>query len=136
MTYEPIRSHAVVIGGSIAGLLTARVLSETFQTVTIVERDATDSRAAERKGVPQSPQPHILLTKGYRILKGFFPDIDADLLAAGAVPIDWGQDFHYFAFGGWNANTTEETDLKSFSCTRPLLESVVRNQVERIDNIQ
>lgn len=31
--------HALVIGGSIAGLLTARVLSERFRWVTIVERD-------------------------------------------------------------------------------------------------
>ena len=33
-------SHAVVIGGSIAGLLAARVLADHFDKVTIVERDA------------------------------------------------------------------------------------------------
>lgn len=32
-------SRAVVLGGSVAGLLTARVLSEHFERVVIVERD-------------------------------------------------------------------------------------------------
>lgn len=31
--------HAVVIGGSLAGLLTARVLAEHAEKVTVVERD-------------------------------------------------------------------------------------------------
>jgi len=33
------RHHAVVIGGSMAGLLAARVLSDHFERVTIIERD-------------------------------------------------------------------------------------------------
>jgi flavin-dependent dehydrogenase len=31
--------RAIVIGGSIAGLLVARVLADYFETVTIIERD-------------------------------------------------------------------------------------------------
>jgi heterodisulfide reductase subunit A-like polyferredoxin len=34
-TQSRLGKHAVVIGGSIAGLLTARVLSDYFDTVTI-----------------------------------------------------------------------------------------------------
>jgi 2-polyprenyl-6-methoxyphenol hydroxylase-like FAD-dependent oxidoreductase len=45
--------HAVVIGGSMAGLLAARVLSEHFQHVTIIERDHLPDDAQPRKGVPQ-----------------------------------------------------------------------------------
>ena len=33
-------SHAVVVGGSVAGLLTARVLTNFFGTVTVIERDS------------------------------------------------------------------------------------------------
>lgn len=128
--------HVVIIGGSISGLLAARVLSDTFKTVTIVERDAVSPQASERKGVPQSPQPHILLVKGYRILQSLFPNIEVDLRAAGAVPIDWGTDFRYFSFGGWSANSSEATELFSFSCTRPLLENVIRQQVAKIENVK
>lgn len=32
-------SHAIVIGSSISGLLTARVLAKHYDQVTIVERD-------------------------------------------------------------------------------------------------
>lgn len=128
--------RAIVIGGSIAGLLSAKVLSEVFDEVLIVERDLIPKNAVERTGVPQSPQPHILLTQGYRLLKDFFPGLEKDLQAAGAVPVDWGQDFQYFAFGDWCANTAEPTGLDSFSCTRPLLEATVRRQVEQIGNVE
>ena len=128
--------RAIVIGGSIAGLLSAAVLAEFAEEVIIVERDRIKADAAPRTGVPQSPQPHILLTQGYRILKDLFPGLDSDLLNAGAVPIDWGQDFHCFAFGGWNATQLESTEFKSFSCTRPLLENIIRQHVERISNVK
>ncbi|WP_211175858.1 hypothetical protein [Brasilonema sp. UFV-L1] len=36
-------SHAVVIGGSMAGLLAARILVEHFEHVTVVERDRLQS---------------------------------------------------------------------------------------------
>ena len=133
---QTLSKRAIVIGGSIAGLLSAKVLSEIFEEVLIVERDRINEGAAERTGVPQSPQPHILLTQGYRLLKDFFPSLENDLQAAGAVPVDWGQDFQYFAFGGWCANVDQPTGLDSFSCTRPLLEAAVRQQVEQIDNVK
>jgi glycine/D-amino acid oxidase-like deaminating enzyme len=44
--------HALVIGGSIAGLLTARVLYEHFGRVTVVERDHFPEGPEFRKGVP------------------------------------------------------------------------------------
>lgn len=128
-------TRAVVIGGSIAGLLSAKVLSGFYSEVVIVERDDIRSEANARGGVPQSVQPHILLTQGYRILAEFFPGLAEDLTAAGAVPIDWGTDFRYFSAGGWNALQAEPTDLKSFSCTRPLLEATVRRRVECIENV-
>lgn len=128
--------RAIVIGGSIAGLLSAKVLSDEFDEVLIVERDTIAASAAERTGVPQSPQPHILLAQGYRLLKDFFPNLDSSLQQAGAVPIDWGQDFHYFAFGDWCATTANPTGLDSFSCTRPLLETALRQQVEQISNVK
>ena len=34
-----IGDHAVVLGASLAGLLAARVLSDAYERVTVVERD-------------------------------------------------------------------------------------------------
>ncbi len=34
--------HAVVIGGSLAGLMSARVLADHFESVTVLERDHID----------------------------------------------------------------------------------------------
>ena len=42
--------HAIVIGGSIAGLMTARVLVEYFDSVTVLERDHIDD-SPDRKSV-------------------------------------------------------------------------------------
>ncbi|MBE9062625.1 NAD(P)/FAD-dependent oxidoreductase [cf. Phormidesmis sp. LEGE 11477] len=133
---SPLLKRAIVIGGSIAGLLSAKVLSDYFEEVVIVERDVVARHPTERTGVPQSPQPHILLTHGYRLLKGFVPSLKDDLLAAGAVPIDWGQDFQSFVFGDWSAVSNEPTGLESFSCTRPLLEAVIRQHVEQLSNVR
>jgi 2-polyprenyl-6-methoxyphenol hydroxylase-like FAD-dependent oxidoreductase len=38
--------QAVVIGGSLTGLMTARVLADHFDRVTILERDHIDDRPA------------------------------------------------------------------------------------------
>jgi hypothetical protein len=43
-------AHAVVLGAGIAGLLTARVLTETYDRVTITERDRfPDADSARRR---------------------------------------------------------------------------------------
>lgn len=133
---EPTSSRAIVIGGSIAGLLTARVLSEYFEHIIIVDRDQLPPTAIPRRGVPQSGQPHVLFTRGYRILETLFPGIGQDLHAAGAVPIDWGKEFHYFNQGGWNATCEEDSGLVSVTCTRPLLEAAIRRQVAALPNVK
>jgi glycine/D-amino acid oxidase-like deaminating enzyme len=46
MEMQSGRGHAVVIGASIAGLATARVLAERFARVTILERHVQPSGAA------------------------------------------------------------------------------------------
>ena len=43
-----------------AGLLAARTLSESFDRVTLVERDDLDLRPDARKGVPQGNHLHAL----------------------------------------------------------------------------
>lgn len=77
--------HALVIGGSIAGLLAARVLADHFDTVTIIDRDVFPATPDHRKGVPQSHHAHGLLATGHVIIERLFPGIGNDLRADGAT---------------------------------------------------
>ena len=47
-------TSALVIGGSLAGMCAARVLSDVFDKVTIIEHDAYPSAPDFRQGVPQA----------------------------------------------------------------------------------
>lgn len=45
--------RAIVLGASMGGLLAARVLADSFRSVTVVERDELSDNPANRRGVPQ-----------------------------------------------------------------------------------
>src|SRR5690349_11939465 len=47
---------AIVLGGSVAGMLAARVLAEHAESVLIIERDIMTEGVGGRHGVPQSSQ--------------------------------------------------------------------------------
>lgn len=136
MSSHHINDKAIVIGGSIAGLLSARVLADYFESVTIVETDTLPQLPNARKGVPQSVQPHILLTKGYRIIAELFPEIGDRLIAAGALPIDWAREFYLFNRNSWNAIAPSPSHIVSFTCSRPLLEWGIRQELAKMTNVQ
>ena len=71
-----MRSHAVVVGASMAGLLAARSLLDHYERVTIVDRDDIPSRPQPRGGVPQGRHAHGLLAEGRTILEEMFPGAD------------------------------------------------------------
>jgi flavin-dependent dehydrogenase len=54
----------VIVGGSLAGMLAARVLSDYFDRVTLLERDRFPETPAGRKGLPQGRHAHGLLERG------------------------------------------------------------------------
>lgn len=94
-------NHAVVIGGSMTGMLTARVLADHFARVTVIERDRFPEGAEVRSGVPQARHIHLLLSRGFEIMDALFPDFDDDLEAAGAPKIHWCLDAVSSTSGGW-----------------------------------
>lgn len=51
---KKIGGQAVVLGGSMSGLLAARVLADAYEQVTVVERDVLPEAGMPRKGVPQA----------------------------------------------------------------------------------
>ncbi|MFF5180929.1 hypothetical protein ACFY2Q_23110 [Micromonospora sp. NPDC000316] len=81
-----VMRRAVVLGGSVAGLLAARVLSDHADDVLIIERDPSDVDAGPRPGVPQGSQVHALLPAGQVQLERWFPGIADEAFALGAPP--------------------------------------------------
>jgi hypothetical protein len=84
---QKVGDHAVVLGASMAGLLAARVLSDAYQRVTVVERDALPNKPGNRRGVPQGRHAHVLVPRGTQILDELFPGLLDDLVAGGAPVI-------------------------------------------------
>ncbi len=60
---------AIVIGGSIAGKLAAKALSDFFQEVMILEAGEEWNEKSPRKRVPQSHHPHVLLIRADLVRK-------------------------------------------------------------------
>lgn len=119
--------RAVVIGGSLAGLLAARVLADRFDDVVLVERDALPDGPEPRKGVPQSRHLHVLLVRGQRLLEAFFPGLMVELREAGAATIHWPRDILWLGAAGWGSRSARGKWM--VSARRELLEDRVRRRV-------
>ena len=126
MTPTTSQYHAVVLGGSMAGLLAARVLSNHFDHVTIVERDPVHDQPESRKGQPQTRHLHGLLANGLAIMTRYFPDLPAALVEHGAIVGDMGENMQWYSYGGYRQRLT--LGSKAALMSRPLLEHLVRQR--------
>ena len=128
---EPsVHRCAVVIGGSLTGLLAARVLADHFESVTVLERDPAAPPDSARKGVPQARHVHVLLKQGERILARYFPGLCDDLLRGGAARVDMARDTRWFYFGNWKARFP--SGLEMLCQSRPFLDWSIRRRVAAI----
>lgn len=130
---SPTRQHAIVLGGSMAGLMAARVLSDHFARVTLVERDVLPVGVHQRRGVPQGQHTHGLLAGGNRVLDRLFPGFSADAVAAGAVPGDIVHDLRWFFEGAPLARPASGID--GLMASRPFFESAVRQRTRALPNL-
>lgn len=126
--------HAAVLGGSVAGLLAARVLSDTFATVTVYDRDDLPTSGGGRKGVPQGEHSHGLLARGGQILEELFPGFIRALADQGAVPVDIQKDVVWLNDGLRIARVA--SDLHGIGVRRPTLEAYVRSRVATLPNVE
>jgi 2-polyprenyl-6-methoxyphenol hydroxylase-like FAD-dependent oxidoreductase len=120
--------HAVVVGGSIGGMLAARVLSEHFDAVTLIERDQLPDESQNRPGVPHARHLHFFFKRGLMVVEELFPGVTADLLAAGSHLLDQGRDFRILYRSGWSPRG--ELGLEFCTFTRPLLEATIRRHLK------
>ncbi len=127
-------SNAVVLGAGMAGLITARVLSKTYETVTVVDRDPLPDASVPRRGVPQSRQLHLLLARGSQALDELFEGLSEELNARGAPIVDLNDQVHWFNDGYRMHRAPSE--VIAVGVSRPLLETTVRARVQELPNVR
>ena len=118
-----------MVGGSVAGLLAARVLTDHADEVVVVDRDELAEDLAERKGVPQGRHVHGLLSRGLQEMERLFPGITAELAADGGEIADPGIDLDWYVTGARKPPAGIGTGV---ACTRPFLETHLRRRLRAL----
>jgi 2-polyprenyl-6-methoxyphenol hydroxylase-like FAD-dependent oxidoreductase len=130
--------HAIVIGGSIAGLCAARVLSDFYEHVTIYERDELPDGPDHRAAVPQGRHVHLLMARGAAEFESHFPGLLDDMVAAGVPILENRPDCIHFGAAGHVLGTqhTLQDEFTAYVPSRPQLEWQIRRRVNAIANVE
>ena len=128
-----IGKQAVVVGAGMGGLTAARALSDFFDHVLVLERDALPSEAMPRAGTPQGRHAHALLLSGQRALGELFTGFEQDLARAGAVPLRSGLDV-LVERPGFDNFPRRDLGLTSYAMSRPAIEHAVRRRLLECGN--
>ncbi|MGW7298282.1 FAD-dependent oxidoreductase [Streptomyces sp. NPDC054829] len=125
---------AVVLGGSVAGMLAARALALLGVRVTLVERDVLPAGPEPRKCLPQARHVHQLWSGGAQAMEELLPGVTARLREAGAHRLPITTDMVGLSPRGWYRRWPESHFM--LLCSRDLLDATVRELVladERIE---
>ena len=149
--------HAIIMGGSIAGMTTAAYLTKYFQKITIIEHDDVlndvlmkstneqlinyrchlkNSSELGRSGTTQSFQIHVLQGEGARILFDLFPKLKDDLIRNYGARISSLNNEFRFVIGDVLLNKHLTEDLSWFCIDRFTLEIVLRRHLSTQQQIQ
>ncbi|MEU4768028.1 FAD-binding protein [Actinosynnema sp. NPDC023794] len=120
-------THAVVLGGGMAGMLAAAALAEHVDRVTVVESDRFPDGPLPRKGLPQGHHFHMFMGGGVDALDELLPGTSDLLYAAGAHRRRMGDEFLGVSMHGWS----RPYDGRAYvlAASRHLLDHVVRGRV-------
>ncbi|MEU1369203.1 FAD-binding monooxygenase [Streptomyces sp. NPDC005803] len=123
-----------VLGAGIGGLFAARVLSDHAERVVVVDPDAAEAEisGAARPGVPQGTQVHTLTPGGLRQLERWFPGAVRQVQARGAVLPGPDRSASYVD----GVQQVGTPNVNPLSCTRPLLEGLIRERTLRLPNVE
>ncbi|MGW1976313.1 FAD-dependent oxidoreductase [Streptomyces sp. NPDC001889] len=124
---ERPRSRAVVLGGGLAGMLTAAAMDGLVDEITVVERDVLPDGPVPRRSLPQARHTHLLWSGGARAFEELIPGITERWIAAGARRIPLPTGLVTLSSQGW-FRRWPQTQF-TIACTRDLLDSVLREQV-------
>lgn len=124
--------HAVVLGASMAGLLAARVLTEAYRKVTVIDRDLMPEIGVHRRGVPQARHIHVLHPRGRDVLDELFPGFTNHIVEAGAELGDVG---NVRVMLSGHRLRQADIGLPVLFASRPFLEGQVRARVRALPGV-
>ncbi|MEE4689065.1 FAD-dependent monooxygenase [Pseudomonas alliivorans] len=125
--------HAVVIGGSVTGCLTAAVLARRFERVTVIEKGDFYDETGPRQSIPQEHHVHLLLLRGKQIIEGIFPGILSALEEGGAQVADLGHDVKWFQGGRWK--NRYRSGINAHYCSRRLIDNQLRRCLKSVPQV-
>ena len=126
--------RAVVLGGGMAGLLAARVLSDAYTEVVVVDRDQLTGTAGARNGVPHGRHAHCLVARGQQIYEQLLPGLTQGLSDDGVTLGDFNGQIQWY-FNGHKL-AASDSGLICVSSGRPILEQHVRQRVQATPNVR
>jgi len=126
-------TNAIIIGGSIAGLLMGVVLAEVCDRVLLVERGELPDAPLPRAGVPQGLHAHGLLAGGLAGLEQLLPGLCRELEQSGCPTGDNLRDAAWVFSGRRLA--LGDSGVRGMTLARPLLEHAIRRRVTRLPNL-
>jgi 2-polyprenyl-6-methoxyphenol hydroxylase-like FAD-dependent oxidoreductase len=135
MTTSASIEHAVVLGGSLAGLLAARVLAARVPRVTIVERDELAAVPALRKGTPQASHANNLVAAGVAIVEDLFPGLGHRIVACGGGRFDAAAEIRLVIGGTTLAAAPPGGAGYGYAVGRPQLEALIRAEVAAMPGV-
>lgn len=130
---QEMGDHAVVLGASMAGLLAARVLTDAYRKVTVIDRDVMPEIGAHRRGVPQGLHHHGLHPRGCAVLEELFPGFTAHAVHAGAQAGDVLGHCRWL-LSGYRLRQAD-IGLPGLIASRPFLEGQLRARVRALPGV-
>ncbi|CAF1530034.1 unnamed protein product [Adineta ricciae] len=146
---ENKHDHAIIIGGSIAGMTSAAYLSKYFRRITIIESDDVlneilinctpgqlldyrcnlrNSNSLGRSGVTENFQIHVLQGEGRKILFELFPNLENKLINEYGAYLASSKRHFRVLIGDVLLNRNLTEDLSWFCIDRFTVETVLRRE--------
>ncbi|WP_406122543.1 NAD(P)/FAD-dependent oxidoreductase [Streptomyces sp. NBC_00989] len=121
-------TRAVVVGGSLAGMLAAAAVRDHVDTVEIIEAHELPEGPEARPGVPQAAHFHVLLSGGANAIEDLLPGTVKELSSAGANRVPMTTNMLIHSPEGWYRRWERDSHYL-ITASRDLTDSVVRRQV-------
>ncbi|UXY24919.1 FAD-dependent monooxygenase (plasmid) [Streptomyces cynarae] len=120
--------RAIIIGGSLTGMLSAAALAR-YAEVHVIERDVLPPGAEPRKGLPQARHGHLLWSGGVRAIESILPGFADILVEAGGRRVPIFADLVSLAPQGVWFTRRQRSQHYMLLSTRDLLDATMRAEV-------